>query len=68
MFLIDVIFIQNNDVVCSFGTLSKIADHKGTVLCLDLKIEKSKPKTKIIYDYNNADMDGLIKYIKQFDF
>jgi hypothetical protein len=30
--------------------------------------QKHKPKTKQIYDYKNADIDGLIQYITQFDF
>ena len=68
MSLIDLIFIQNDSIVCSYGTIPKIADHEGTVLCLDLKMEKIKPKTKTIYDYHNADVEGLINYIKMFDF
>ena len=29
---------------------------------------KQKPKTKLVYDYKNADAEGLINYFKQFDF
>ena len=30
--------------------------------------QKQKTKTKTIYDYKNADVTGLINYIKYFDF
>ena len=31
------IHIQNDSVFTGFGTIPKIADNKGTVLCLDIK-------------------------------
>ena len=68
MSLIDLLFIQKDEVVCSFGTIPGIADHEGILVCLDLIIKKCAIKIKTIYDYYNADLDGLISYIKQFDF
>ena len=37
-------------------------------MCLNIKREKVKTRTKTVYDYKNADIDGLLKYIKEFDF
>ena len=34
----------------------------------NIESQKPKSKTKTIYDYRNADADGLIKHIKEFDF
>ena len=44
------------------------ADHDGVVVSFNLETEKQPPKTKIIYDYKNADIDGLLNYFKTFDF
>ena len=48
--------------------MHKIADHDGVLVSFNTKSVKQKPKTKIIYDYKNADIEGLIQHIKDFDF
>ena len=68
MSLIDLIFINKPDDVICHGTLHKIADHDGVLVSFNTKITKPKPKTKTIYDYKNADLTGLIKFIKEYDF
>ena len=66
--LISLIFInQPDDVVCH-GTLHKIADHDGVLVSFKTKSKEKFLKTRKIYDYKNADIDGLIHYIKNFDF
>ena len=66
--LIDLIFINKSDNIICHGTLPKIADHEGTLVSFNIKSQKQKTKTRIIYDFKNADVEGLIKYIKDFDF
>ena len=39
MSLIDLLFVQNEDLVTGFGTIPKIADHEGIVLSLNIKRE-----------------------------
>ena len=56
------------EVISEFGTLPKIADHDGILICLDVKREKVPNRTKTIYDYRNVDSDALITYIKNIDF
>ena len=58
---------DSDDVVCH-GTLPKIADQEGVLASFNIQSQKPKPKTKIIYDYKNADINGLIKHIKDFNF
>ena len=68
MSLISLIFVnQPFDVVCH-GTLPKIADHDGVLVSFNTKSQKQSLNTKSVYDYKNADIEGLIKYIKTFDF
>ena len=66
--LIDLIFVNKPDDIICHGTLPNIADHEGTLVCFNTKSKKPKQKSKIIYDYKNADVEGLIKYIKEYDF
>ena len=66
--LIDLIFEFNTENVVCHGTLPRIADHDGVLVSYNIIFQKVKPKTKIMYDYKNADVNGLISYIKQFDF
>ena len=61
--LVDLIFVnQQDDIVCH-GTLSKIADHDRVIVSFNVQPEKVSPRTKIMYDYKNADVNGLIQYI-----
>ena len=66
--LIDLIFVNKPDDIICHGTIPKIADHDGTVVSFNTKSNKPKQKTRIIYDYNNADVPGLIKHFKEYDF
>ena len=66
--LIDLVFVQSQDLIDEYGTLPQIADHDGTLLCLNIKQKVKKPSNKTIYDYNNMDTDGLIQYIKTYNF
>ena len=66
--LVDLIFVNDQDDVVCHGTLPQIADHDGVIVCFDMQTEKITPKTKTIYDYKNADINGLIQYIKNYDF
>ena len=66
--LIDLIFTNMKENIVCHGTLPKIADHEGTIVCLNTKSTKSKSKSKVIYDYKNADEAGLIDYINFFNF
>ena len=66
--LIDLFFSDNvEDIVCH-GTLPKIADHDGVIASYKLNVQKPKAKTKTIYDYKNADVQGLINHVKQLNF
>ena len=66
--LIDLIFTNSSENIMCQGTLPKIADHEGTIVCFNKKSMKSKSQTRIIYDYKNADEVGLIDYIKSYNF
>ena len=66
--LIDLFFADNVDDIVCHGTLPKIADHDGVLASYQLNIEKPKAKTKTIYDYKNADIQGLIDHVKQLNF
>ena len=66
--LIDLFFEHNIDNVVCHGTIPKIADHEGILVSYNITCEQPKARTKQIFDYKNADIPGLIDYIKQFDF
>ena len=66
--LIDLFFVNKTDDIIYHGTLPKIADHDGIIASFHLDIQKPKIKTKLIYDYKNADVNGLINHFKSFDF
>ena len=59
---------MDTDLVNCHGTLPKIADHDGVVVSYNIKTEKIKQKTKVIYDYKNADIAALIAHIKSINF
>ena len=63
--LIDLIFINNPENVICHGTLPRIADHDGTLVSFNLKCKKQQQRTKTIYDYKNADIEGLTKFYKR---
>ena len=66
--LIDLFFADDiHDIVCH-GTLPRIADHDGILASYNLNLQKPKAKTKTVYDYKNADIDGLTNHFKYFDF
>ena len=66
--MIDLIFVNQSDDVICHGTLPKIADHDGVIVSFYTKNIKPKLKTRTIYDYKNADVEGLIKHIKEYNF
>ena len=66
--LIDLIFINKPDDLICHGTVPKIADHEGVLASFNIKSQKKKANSRIIFDYKNADEAGLIKFIKEFDF
>ena len=66
--LIDTIHVSSEDLVLEYGTLPQIADHEGIVLCLDVDRSKRVNCSRTLFDYCNADVEGLEKYIKEFDF
>ena len=66
--LIDLIFVNSLDLVQEFGTLPEIADHEGVLLCLDIKQKQKYATKKLLYDYASADIDGMKKYINEYDF
>ena len=41
---------------------------EGVLASYKLTLEKRKAKTQLIYDYKNADIDGLTNFIKSYDF
>ena len=66
--LIDLIYVNKIDDIVCHGTLHKIADHDGVMVCFDIVCKKQKTKTKTIYDYSKADFHGLVQFIKNYDF
>ena len=66
--LISLIYVnQPDDVVCN-GTWHRIADHDGVLVSFNTKSMKPKTKTRQIYDYKNANLQGLTQFIKTYDF
>ena len=61
-------FVDNVSNIDCHGTLPKIADHEGIVVSFNLNVQKQKVKTRKVYDYQNADINGLITYIKSLNF
>ena len=66
--LIDLFFIQSDELIICHGTLPMIADHAGTFASLDINRQQTKQKTKTIIDYNSIDIKGLEDFIKNYDF
>ena len=66
--LIDLFFADKTEDIACHGTLPRIADHDGILASYKLNLQKPKVRTKTVYDYQNADVSGLINYIKHYDF
>ena len=66
--MIDLFFVNKYDDIICHGTIPKIADHEGIVASFNIKSHKVKANSRIIYDYKNADIAGLEKFIKEYDF
>ena len=66
--LIDLFYINNCENVLCHGTLPKIADHDGIIASFNTKSSKQTQKTKMVFDYKNADVVGLTEYFKTYDF
>ena len=66
--LVDLIFINQEDLVQCHGTLPQIADHDGVFVSLGIKKEKALLHKKIIYDYKNIDEAAMIKFFKDYDY
>ncbi len=66
--LIDLAFVSDLDNIQSFGTLPGIADHEGTFVNFHCIRPKCKNIYRTVYDYKNIDEQGLLKYIKGFDY
>ena len=66
--LISLIFVSNTDSVQRHGTLPRIADHDGVFVSFHCARNKSKMLTKTVYDYKNIDEEGLINFIKSYNF
>ena len=66
--LIDLFFVDNLENIDCYGTLPKIADHDGIIASFKLNLQKPQIKTKKVYDYCKADVDGLINHVKNLDF
>ena len=66
--LISLIFVDNSDDVVCHGTVHKIADHDGVLVSFKTKSQKQFLKTRKMYDYKNANVEGLIQHIKKYDF
>ena len=64
----DLFFADNTEDIVCHGTLPRIADHDGVLASYKLNLQKPKMRTKTLYDYKNADVDGLINHIKHYDF
>jgi hypothetical protein len=66
--LVDLFFINNTDHVKMHGTLPPIADHDGIFASFHCIKLKPKPIKRTVFDYKNSDENGLINYIKGFNF
>ena len=66
--MIDLLFVDSQDLVEEFGILPSIADHAGLLLCLNLKLKPRKRTKKTIFDYNNVDEESLCNFVKDFNF
>ena len=68
MSLIDLFFVQSETLVTEHGTLPQIADHEGVIVCFSVNRIKKKSYRKLVHDYKNTDINGLLKFIKEYNF
>ena len=66
--LIDLIFVSNTDNIQRHGTLPRLADHDGVFVSFLCSRTKAKILKKTVYDYKNIDENGLINFIKNYNF
>ena len=66
--LVDLFFVSSTDNVKSHGTLPAIADHDGVFASFHCIKTQTKIKSKTIFNYENADEKGLLKYLSDFNF
>ena len=66
--LIDLFFVQSESLVTEHGTLPQIADHEGVIVCFGVNRSIKKVYRKLIHDYSKADVEGLLKYVKEYNF
>ena len=66
--LVDLFFVSTIDNVKAHGTLPAIADHDGIFASFHSIKTRAKPLKKNVFDYKNADEQGLLKYMKEIDF
>ena len=68
MYVLDLIFVDSQDLVEEYGILPEISDHAGVLLCLNVKQKIRKPTKKTILVYKDIDQDRLIDHIRSIDF
>ena len=66
--LVDLFFVSSTDNVKVHGTIPAIADHDGIFASFHCVKTQAKIKSKIVYDYENADEKGLLQYLNDFNF
>ena len=66
--LVDLFFVSCIDTVKSHGTLPPIADHDGIFTSFINVKTQYKPVKRTVFDYKNANENGLIKYISEYDY
>ena len=66
--LVDLFFVSTIDNVKAHGTLPAIADHDGIFASFHSIKTRAKPLKKNVFDYKNADEQGLLKHMKEIDF
>ena len=66
--LIDLVFVSSNEFVEEHGILPPCcSDHCAIYVVLKFKKKQNKCHTRKIYNYNQADFDGLQNYIQIFN-
>ena len=67
--LVDLFFVSSTDNVRLHGTLPAIADHEGILASFFANTQtKAKIKSKTIFDYESADIQGLLRHLNDINF